>query len=145
MAHISERVTIAAPAAAVWEAVHEDMEAAPRWAGYLKRAVLLDGDTPGPGRRVRYDLDLPGSPSLVLLPSEWDRPHRCAGRFDGGPVEGTWSYTYREREGATDLHYEMDYRMAGLLRFAGGMLQSRYEDGVRQGMAMLRRYLEEKR
>jgi hypothetical protein len=67
------------------------------------------------------------------------------GRFDGGPVEGTWSYTYRDTGGATDLLYEMDYRMAGLLRFAGGMLRSRYEEGVRAGMAMLKRYVEGKR
>lgn len=145
MAHINERVTIAAPAERVWVAVHEDMDAAPHWAGYLKSAELLDGDTPGPGRRVRYNLDLPGNPSLVLLPTEWDRPRRCAGRFAGGPVEGTWSYTYREHDGVTDLAYDMDYRMGGLLRFAGGMLQSRYEDGIRQGMGMLKRYVEDGR
>lgn len=145
MAHIRETVRIAAPATAVWVAVHEDLGGLPKWTGYLRSVDLLDGDEPGPNRRIRYNLDLPGNPSLVLLPTEWDRPHHCAGRFAGGPVEGNWSYTYGEVDGGTDLLYEMDYRMGGLLRLAGGMLQSRYEEGIRTGMSMLKQYVEEGR
>lgn len=146
MARIREQVSIATPAVQVWQAVHEDLDAVPRWAGYVRRVVLLDGDQPGPNRRLRYELDLPGDWSLVLLPTEWDRPRRCAGRFAGGPVEGTWSYTYSELDGGgtahTNLVYEMDYRMGGLLRFTGGLLQSRYEEGLREGMARLKSYVE---
>jgi uncharacterized membrane protein len=145
MAHLEARVTVQAPADRVWTAVHEDLEAAPRWTGYLKRAVLLDGDGPGPGRRVRYDLDLPGGISLTLLPTLWDRPHRCEGEFVDSPLEGTWSYVYTESGGATDVAYTMDYRLRGLLRFAGGLLDSRYEEGVQEGMRLLKQYVEEER
>jgi uncharacterized protein YndB with AHSA1/START domain len=142
VARIRDEVLIAAPAERVWRAVHEDLEEIPRWTGYVKHAVLLDGDAPGPNRRIRYDLDLPGDWNLVLLPTEWDRPHRCAGRFAGGPVEGTWSYTYEERDGATNVVYETEFRLGGLLRFAGGLLQSRYEEELRAAMARLKRYVE---
>jgi uncharacterized membrane protein len=142
MAKIREEVTIFAPSERVWHAVHEDLANLPRWTRYLKRATLIDGSEPGPGRRVRYDLDLPGEFSLTLLPTVWDRPRHCAGKFAGGTIEGTWSYTYEERDGATRLTYEMDYHLGGLLRLAGGLLQSRYENGIRQGMQMLKEYLE---
>lgn len=142
MASIRAEISIAVPPERVWRAVHEDLEETRRWAGYIRRATLLDGDVPGPNRRVRYELDLPGDIQLVLLPQTWDRPKRCAGKFDGGPVEGTWSYTYRPEGEGTHLLYDMDYRMGGLLRFAGGLLQSRYEDGIRQGMVRLKGYLE---
>jgi uncharacterized protein YndB with AHSA1/START domain len=142
VARVREQVSIAVPPERVWRAVHEDLAEVPRWAHYVRRVVLLDGDRPGPGRRVRYDLDLPGDWSLTLLPAEWERPHRCSGRFAGGPVEGTWSYAYTEGDGQTSLVYETDYRVGGLLRFARALVQSRYEEGVREGMARLKEYLE---
>jgi hypothetical protein len=37
----------------------------------------------------------------------------------------------------------MDYQLAGLLRFAGGMLSSQYAEGIRKAMASLKSYLEE--
>lgn len=144
MAHLEARETVQAPAERVWTAVHEDLDAAPKWAGYLKQAVLLDGDRPGPGRRVRYDLDLPGGISLTLRPTVWDRPHRCQGEFVDSPLDGTWSYTYTESGGATDVVYVMDYRMRGVLRFAGGLLAGRYEEGLREGMRLLKQYVEER-
>lgn len=143
MPQIRERVTIAAPPERVWAAVHEDLDKTPSWAGYVRRAVLLDGDRPGPGRRVRYELNLPGDWSLTLLPKEWDRPRRCAGTFTDGPIAGTWSYTYTERNGRTDLDYEMDLKMGGLLGLAGGLLRSRYEEAVKEGMRLLKTHLEE--
>jgi uncharacterized protein YndB with AHSA1/START domain len=143
MTRIREEVTIRAPAAAVWKAVHLDLENLPSWAGYVKRAEALDG-RPGKGWRVRYHLQLPGGfqGSLTLLHTVWDPPRRCAGRFDGGPLKGEWSYTYTEEGGATRLVYEMDYQLTGLLRLAGGMMSGQYAEGIRQAMASLKRYLE---
>jgi uncharacterized protein YndB with AHSA1/START domain len=146
MTRIREEVTIRAPAGEVWNAVHVDLENLPRWAGYVKRAQTLDG-RPGKNWRVRYELALPGgfTGALILLHTEWDPPRRCAGRFDGGPLRGDWSYTYSDQAGATDLVYEMDYQLAGVLRFAGGMLKNQYAEGIRQAMDSLKRYLEEER
>jgi uncharacterized membrane protein len=144
MTRIREEVTIRAPAAPVWSAVHVDLENVPRWASYVKRAEALDG-RPGKNWRVRYHLQLPAGfeGSLTLLHTIWDPPRRCAGRFDGGPLKGDWSYTYSEQAGSTRLVYEMDYQLAGLLRFAGGMLSSQYAEGIRKAMASLKSYLEE--
>jgi uncharacterized protein YndB with AHSA1/START domain len=143
MTRIREEVTIRAPAAAVWKAVHLDLENLPRWAGYVKRAEALDG-RPGKNWRVRYHLELPGGfqGSLTLLHTVWDPPRRCAGRFDGGPLKGEWSYSYSGEGGGTRLVYEMDYQLTGLLRFAGGMMSGQYAEGIRQAMASLKRYLE---
>ena len=115
----------------------------PRWADYLRRADAV-GRPPGRGARVRYELQLPGGllASLVLEYTSWNRPLHAAGRFVDGPLQGTWAYTFGERAGLTDLRYEMDYEMRGLLRFAGGALKGQYEDGIRRGMTSLKAYLE---
>ena len=143
MTRIREEATIRAPAAAVWRAVHLDLENLPRWAGYVKRAEAPDG-RPGKNWRVRYHLELPGGfqGSLTLLHTVWEPPRRCAGRFDGGPLKGEWSYTYGEEGAGTRLVYEMDYQLTGLLRFAGGIMSGQYAEGIRQAMASLKSYLE---
>ena len=143
VARLEAHVVIHAPADLIWVAVHEDLEAAPRWAGYLRRAVLLDGDRPGPGRRVRYELDLPGGFSLTLRPTVWDRPRRCEGEFVDSPIQGTWSYVYTEAGDETEVAYEMEFRLRGLFRLAGGLLDSRYEEGVQEGMRLLKQYVED--
>ncbi|HKF78036.1 MAG TPA: SRPBCC family protein [Candidatus Dormibacteraeota bacterium] len=143
MTQVVAEVSIAAAPDVVWHAVHEDLAGAPRWAAYLRSAEALDGP-PGPDSRVRYDLELGGGflVELILQYTTWDRPRLAAGRFAGGPLQGTWSYRYVERAGATDLRYEMDYELRGLLRFAGGMLKGQYEEGIRRGMTMLKEHLE---
>jgi Polyketide cyclase / dehydrase and lipid transport len=145
MTRLREEVNIAAPASEVWQAVHVDLENVPRWAHYLRRAEALQG-RPGPNWRVRYDLELPGgfSAALVLLHTVWEPPRRCAGRFDGGPLQGDWAYDYSEQAGVTHLVYEMDYQLGGVMRFAGGMLKGQYAEGIRQAMASLKGYLEER-
>jgi uncharacterized protein YndB with AHSA1/START domain len=143
MTRIREEITIRAPAEEVWKAVHTDLANIPRWAGYLRRAESVGG-RPGTGWRVRYDLELPGglAASLTLLHSDWEPYRRCAGRFAEGPLKGEWSYSYAESGGRTRLVYDMDYQLGGLLRFAGGMMKSQYADGIREGMARLKEYLE---
>lgn len=143
MTRIAEVINIAAPPEAVWKAVHEDLDNAPRWAAYLTRAEALDSPQ-GTGSRVRYELTLPGGfESKVLLQyTTWDPPNLARGRFADGPLSGTWSYTYTARPGGTALAYEMDYELKGLLRFAGGLLKGQYEEGIRQGMRMLKDYVE---
>jgi uncharacterized membrane protein len=146
MARIREEVAIAAPADMVWDTVHQDLRNAPRWAAFVRRAESIDGRL-GRGSRLRYELDLPGGvqTSLVLRPSTWDRPRRCAGRFVEGPFQGTWSYTYEERDGSTRVVYEMDYRLGGLMRLAGGRLVRQYEEGIRRTMSSLKEYVEAQR
>lgn len=143
MARIQEQVFIEVPPERVWRTVHEDLADLPRWMAYLRSAELLDG-RPGPGARVRYNLELPGGfrVEVVLQYTTWTRPRQAAGRFAEGPLRGTWSYTHLPEDGGTLLRYEMDYELRGLLRFAGAMMRGQYEAGIRQGMGDLKTYLE---
>lgn len=144
MTKIRAEVDIEAPPERVWAVVHEDLKNAPKWSGYLKKAEPLDANPPGKGDRIRYDLDLPGGfrESLLVEQTTVSKPRRCAGKFVGGPLKGTWSYSYTTLAGRTHLMYEMDYEIGGLLRFAGGMLRGQYEKGIRESMVSLKTYVE---
>ena len=142
MANLEGKIGIAVPPERVWATVLEDVEAMPRWAGYVRSARVIDGGAPGLGRRVRYELNLPGEWSLVLRPTEWERPRHAAGEFVDGPVSGRWSYGFASTDGGTDLSYTMEFKLGGMLRFAGRMLQSRYEQEVEGAMRRLKEYLE---
>ena len=144
MARLREHVDIDAPPERVWAVVAEDVKNAPKWTSNLAKAEKLDPGPPGVGTRYRYLLDLPGS--KVTLEVEQDvyyKPKKCSGRFVKGPLKGNWSYTYTARkDGGTRLAYEMDYELAGLLRFAGGLLAPQYAAGIHKSMESLKRYVE---
>jgi uncharacterized protein YndB with AHSA1/START domain len=142
MTRIREEVVIAVPRTEVWRAVHVDLEDMPRWAGYLKRAEYVGAGRPGPGTRIRYELNLPSSLSMMLEVTDWEPPTHCAGLFVEGPVRGSWSYRYREVDEGTLAVLETDYELTGLLRFAGGLMKGQYEAGLRQALSNLRAYLE---
>lgn len=144
MARVREHIDIDAPPERVWAVVAEDVRNAPRWTSNLARAEKLDAGPPGKGTRYRYLLDLPGSKvTLEVEQDVYNKPKKCSGRFVKGPLKGTWSYTYTARkEGGTRLAYEMDYELAGLLRFAGGLLGPQYAAGIHKSMESLKRYIE---
>jgi uncharacterized membrane protein len=140
-----ETVVIDAPAARVWAVVQEDVEHAPRWSSNLAKAEKLDDGPPGKGTRYRYHLELPGGlkETLEVEQTAYVKPKRCAGKFIRGPLKGTWSYAYTEqKDGSTRVVYEMDYELGGLLRFAGGLLNRQYAEGIRKNMAALKKYVE---
>lgn len=142
---LRESVVIQAPAARVWAVVQEDVEHAPRWSSNLAKAEKLDDDPPGKGTRYRYRLELPGGfkETLEVEQTTYLKPKRCAGKFTRGPLKGTWSYAYTEqKDGSTRVVYEMDYELGGLLRFAGGLLQGQYAEGIRKNMEALKKYVE---
>jgi len=145
VAKIRESVDIDALVERVWAVVAEDVKNAPKWTSYLEKAEKLDDGSPGKGTRYRYHLNLPGG-NTVKLEVEQDiyhKPKKCAGRFIKGPLKGTWSYTYTQRkDGSTRLVYEMDYELAGLLRFAGALLGPQYAAGIHKNMESLKRYIE---
>jgi len=141
---IRETVDIEAPAARVWAVVQEDATNAPKWSSNVSKIEKLDAGPPGKGTRYRYHLDLPGGikETLEVEQTVYTKPKRCAGRFVRGPLKGTWSYSYREKEGFTHVVYEMDYELGGLLRFAGGLLAGQYAEGIRSNMGRLKKYVE---
>jgi uncharacterized membrane protein len=142
---VREAIDIAAPAARVWAVVQEDAENAPRWSSNLSKVEQLDDGPPGKGTRYRYHLNLPGGLTATLEVEQtlYSKPKRCSGKFTGGPLKGTWSYTYTvHKDGSTHLVYEMDYELGGLLRLAGGLLARQYAEGIRHNMDALKKYVE---
>lgn len=141
---IRETVDIEAPATRVWAVVQEDAVNAPKWSTNVARIEKLDPGPPGKGTRYRYHLDLPGGikETLEVEQTVYTKPKKCAGRFSRGPLKGTWSYSYTEKDGITHVVYEMDYELGGLLRFAGGLLAGRYAEGIRNNMRRLKKYVE---
>ncbi len=144
MTRIRETVDIEAPPERVWAVVQEDVINAPRWTTNLSKVEKLDGRPPGKGTRYRYHLDLPGGikETLEVEQTTYTKPKHCSGRFVGGPLKGTWGYTYTERKDGTHVVYEMDYELGGLLRFAGGLLAHQYADGIHNNMLRLKTYIE---
>jgi uncharacterized membrane protein len=141
---LREEVDIDAPAERVWAVVQEDATNAPKWSSHVAKIEKLDKEPPGKGTRYRYHLALPGGikETLEVEQSVYNKPKKCAGKFTRGPVKGTWSYTYAEKDGWTHVVYEMDYELGGLLRFAGGLLAGQYAEGIRHNMAGLKKYIE---
>jgi len=142
---LREEVVIEAAAERVWAVVAEDVTNAPKWTTNLDRIEKLDARPPGKGTRYRYHLDLPGGykERLEVEQDVWNKPKKCAGRFVRGPLKGTWAYTYTQRkDGTTRLVYEMEFELAGLLRFAGGLLGPQYAAGIHKNMQSLKKYVE---
>jgi uncharacterized membrane protein len=143
MARVHEEIQIKAPLERVWEVVHEDLKNAPRWSSNLAKAESLEDGPPAKGSHIRYVVKLPGGTrELEVQQTTYNKPKRCAGKFTRGPLEGKWSYTYRESDGVTHMAYDMEFKLGGLLGFASGMLGKQYADGIRRNMSGLKRYLE---
>lgn len=125
--------------------VAEDVKNVPKWATNMDRVEQLNAGPPGEGTRYRYHLNLPGGhkEKIEVEQDVYQKPKKCSGRFTKGPVKGTWSYAYRERkDGSTQLVYEMDYELTGLLRFATGIFASQYAAGIQDNMQRLKKYVE---
>ena len=144
MPKLREEVDIDAPAERVWAVVQEDATNAPKWSSYVAKIEQLDKEPPGKGTRYRYHLDLPGGfkETLEVEQTIYNKPNKCAGKFVRGPLKGTWSYAYTEKDGRTHVVYAMDFELTGFLRFAGGLLAGQYADGIRQNMSALKKYIE---
>ena len=141
---LREEVDIDAPADRVWAVVQEDVASAPKWSSHVAKIEKLDKNPPGKGTRYRYHLDLPGGfkETLEVEQSVYNKPKHCAGKFTRGPLKGTWSYKYTEKDGWTHVVYEMDYQLGGFLRFAGALLAGQYAEGIRHNMVALKKYIE---
>jgi len=141
---LREEVDIDAPAERVWAVVQEDATNAPKWSSYVAKIEQLDKEPPGKGTRYRYHLDLPGGfkETLEVEQTIYNKPKKCAGKFVRGPLKGTWSYAYTEKDGRTHVVYAMDFELTGFLRFAGGLLAGQHADGIRQNMSALKKYIE---
>ena len=143
MALVRESISVAAPAERVWHAVHEDVRNFTRWTTNVKRVQMVSPGPPGEGAVYRYTLETPaGDQVLEIEHTEWRKPKHCAGDYVRGPVTGTWSYSYSEREGRTRVTYVSEFRLTGVLRLMTGAFLPHYRDGVRQNLRQLKEYLE---
>ncbi len=144
MAQVRESITIGASAERVWHAVHEDFRNFTRWTTNVARVQMVTRPPLGEGSIYRYVLETPvGEYKLEIEHTEWRKPRRCAGEYVGGPVSGTWSYSYSERSGRTRLIYESDYHLTGVLRLMTGAFAPHYAAGVRQNLKNLKQFVED--
>ena len=143
MAEVRESVSIDAPAERVWHAVHEDVRNFTKWTTNVKRVQKVTSGPPGEGAVYRYTLDTPaGEHVLEIEHSLWRKPFKCAGEYVRGPVTGSWSYTYSERDGTTRVTYVSDFRLTGVLRLMTGAFLPHYRNGVRDNLRNLKAYIE---
>jgi uncharacterized membrane protein len=143
MAEVRESISIDAPAERVWHAVHEDVRNFTKWTTNVKRVQKVSPGPAGEGTVYRYTLDTPaGEHVLEIEHTEWRKPKRCAGEYVGGPVTGTWSYSYSERDGVTKLTYVSEFRLTGMLRLMTAAFVPHYRAGVRENLRNLKRFLE---
>ena len=143
MALVRESISIGAPAERVWHVVHEDVRNFTRWTTNVKRAQEVTPGPPGEGAVYRYVLDTPaGDQVLEIEHLEWRKPERCAGEYVRGPVTGSWSYTYSEREGRTRVTYVSDFRLTGVLRLMTSAFLPHYRSGVRDNLRNLKEFVE---
>ncbi len=143
MALVRESISIDSSAQSVWHAVHEDFRNFTKWTTNVKRVQKVSPGPPGEGAVYRYTLDTPaGEHVLEIEHTEWKRPKRCAGEYVGGPVRGTWSYSYSERDGKTRVTYVSDFHLTGVLRLMTGAFVPHYRGGVRENLRNLKEYVE---
>ena len=143
MAEVRESISITAPAELVWHVVHEDVRNFTKWTTNVKRVQKVSPGPPGEGSVYRYVLDTPaGEHALEIEHREWRKPKRCAGEYVGGPVTGSWSYSYSERDGKTRVTYVSDFRLTGMLRLMTAAFAPHYRGGVKQNLKNLKEYVE---
>ena len=144
MGQIRERIDISAPVQRVWQVVHIDIADVPRWSENLLRTEVVGGGRLRVGSELLYVVKLPAgrTQELTLRVEEYDEYQRCAGTLRGGPVRGTWSWSYTVRSKATSVLYESVVQLSGLLRFAGGFVEEQAAVDVRRNLQGLKRYVE---
>ena len=144
MGRIRERIDIAAPVAQIWTVVHEDIPNVPRWSENLLQTEVVGGGQVGLDAELRYVVKLPGGRTheLSLVVTEYEKHRRCAGTMQGGPMTGTWSWTYSSRDKSTGVLYESTIQLGGMLRFAGGWIEQQAADDVRRNLEGLKQYVE---
>lgn len=143
MALVRESISIDAPAERVWHAVHEDVRNFTRWTTNVSRVQKVTKGPPGEGAVYRYVLQTPvGEHVLEIEHTEWNRPRHCAGEYVRGPVTGTWSYAYSERQGQTRITYTSDFRLTGMLRLMTSAFVPHYRQGVRTNLRNLKDFVE---
>jgi hypothetical protein len=141
MAHIADRIRIAAPVETVFDTV-ADSRHEPAYNPAMKDVEKL---TPGPvglGTRFRAHMGRGGSPMLVEL-TGYDRPHRLASVTTGALMQTSGALTFREDGTGTVMSWDWEVRPKGWLRALGpavGPLGSRMERRVWGG---LKRHLED--
>jgi hypothetical protein len=141
---IRERIEIAAPVARIWTVVHEDIPNVPLWSEHLLRTEVVGGGNVRLDTELRYVVKLPAgrTQQLSLVVTEYELHRRCAGIMEGGPMKGTWSWTYGTRGRLTSVLYESTIRLGGTLRFVGGWIEHQAASDVRRNLEGLKEYVE---
>jgi hypothetical protein len=141
---IRERIDIAAPVARIWTVVHEEIANVPLWSEHLLRTEVVGGGKVRLDTELRYVVKLPAgrTQEISLVVTKYEKHRRCAGVMEGGPMTGTWSWTYGTRDEFTSVLYESTVRLSGKLRFVGRWIERQAASGVRRNLEGLKQYVE---
>ena len=147
MAGVREQIEIDAPIEAVWNAVHRDIRAVPRWSKNVTKTEVIGGGPVAMGTELRYTTRLPGglTQDLTLLVKTYDELRRCAGSLEGSVMKGTWSWRYSRKGEMTVVVYETDVALRGVLRFAGPAVRDQVRRNVRSDLEALKKHVEQGR
>jgi uncharacterized membrane protein len=142
MAHAENSVTIARPAGAVYAFILDGTKNA-RW----RPAVLSishDASSPGGvGAIYRQQLKGPGGRPIAadyeIVEAQPDR--LITFRVIAGPARPTGTYHFSERDGATTVHFTLDFQPSGLGRLMDPLIAQSMRSEVAT-LANLKAYLE---
>ena len=144
MHSIREEIEIKAPARRIWAAAHEDITSVPLWSRNLSRCEIVG---PGPvqtGTSLRFDIKLPVGRTVTmnLRVDEYEPFERCAGTIEHPGMQGTWCWTYRELAMRTQVSYETEFNLSGLLRLTMPLVEHELRTVTRHNLAALKAYVE---
>jgi uncharacterized membrane protein len=136
-----------APADRVWDALLRVREWPTWWKGFRSVDVLEDGEESGVGMQVRqrWRSLLPYTLMLELEILRVEQRRLLEGR-SSGDMEGTCTWTFRERDGRTHVRFVMDVRptkwwMNLPVPFAGRIVAANYGAIMRWGSSGFARRL----
>src|SRR5918998_3780597 len=137
MIELDDQVTVAAPAAAVFDFLSR-IENYPRWQPGIEAAEQTSPGPPGPGATFRLAFAGPGGRRVEAHGEvvAWRPGELLAIRTTSGPVRLAGQYELTPVAGGTTLRLRSQLEATGLLRFVEGMIR---EQAVRELPAALAR------
>jgi uncharacterized membrane protein len=141
---IRAQIDIQAPVERIWAAVHQDIDNVPVWSESLLDAEVVGGGPLRVGSELVYVVKLPAgrTQDLELVVTECDEYRRCAGTVRGGPMRGTWKWTYKVRKTTTRVIYVTTVKLGGPLRLVRAFVEEQAASDVRRNLEGLKRYVE---
>ena len=118
-----------------------------KWNSNFASAEWTSSDAPGPGSTYKVQAKMSGVKNEGLFEiTQWDSPHRYSYKSISGlpfPIESIEStVTLSPKENGTQLTFESQFGLVGILKFAEGMFKKLAEKGDGNNFDTAKRLLE---